>query len=403
MTTLSTLLRTVTGGVLLALAPAYASASTPALVTNLTGTLAIEQKIPCETLHKTTTVAGGSIELSPAFGVDVSGGKLFAATQATIMFAPFSIGGSCYGFGDTRHYTELGIQLPKAVTFTAVPGGGTLYTFTIPADSFQIYEAARFDGNTEQGYKQPSQDVTGSLDLGTGAFQLHAVFATSIHFKEGCVPLAGCVINETDPGTLTADIAGTISLPDADHDGVPDNTDNCVFTANPDQTPVPTPVITPPAPVTLTSCLDHNIGMASGADVCDRTAVSITNYAPSAFHAGLNVVTWTGTDGKGRIGTATQNVTVNDTTPPTVSCTAVGPPQGHSFVVQADDICGEPVIRLGSYVLQDGEQIKIEESGQGGATFINVVDGSRHFHVAKGQAIVTATDSAGNVATAVCR
>jgi hypothetical protein len=54
-------------------------------------------------------------------------------------------------------------------------------------------------------------------------------------------------------------------------------------------------------------------------------------------------------------------------------------------------------------VLNDGEQIKIEETGQGGVTFIDVVSGLRHFHVGKGQAVVVATDSAGNTTTAVCR
>jgi hypothetical protein len=62
-----------------------------------------------------------------------------------------------------------------------------------------------------------------------------------------------------------------------------------------------------------------------------------------------------------------------------------------------------PCARLGGYVLNDGEQIKIEETGQGGVTFIDVVSGLRHFHVGKGQAVVVATDSAGNITTAVCR
>jgi hypothetical protein len=116
------------------------------------------------------------------------------------------------------------------------------------------------------------------------------------------------------------------------------------------------------------------LGTASAVDVCDRTTVSITNDAPAAFHAGVNVVTWTGTDGKGRIGAATQNV--NDTTPPTVSCAAVSP-QGHSFIVAADDICAEPVIRLSTYVLNDGEQIKRADRDRGNRTGWCDVDRSR--------------------------
>jgi thrombospondin type 3 repeat protein len=288
-----------------------------------------------------------------------------------------------------------------------VPGvaaGTGVYTFTIPKDQFQIFEAAIFDGHGEQGFKSPSEDITGTIDLGAHTFQLHAVFATSIHFKEGCSFL-GCVIDETDAGAMTADIGGTLLFPDVDHDGVPDDVDNCKFTANPDQTPVPTPVVTPPAPVTLTSCVDHNIGIASAVDVCDRTAVSISNNAPAAFHAGLNVVTWTGIDGKGRTGTAGQNVTVVDTTPPTVACSALAPPLGNSFVVTGDDICGAPTIRLGAHVLANGEQIMINETGGPGVRLIGEVgpDHVRHFHVGKGQAVITATDTSGNISTSVCR
>src|SRR5262249_32799724 len=101
-----------------------------------------------------------------------------------------------------------------------------------------------------------------------------------------------------------------------DHDGVPDRIDNCRLTPNPDQTPVPTPVVHAPGPVTLNSCASHQIGTATAVDVCDATAVTITNNAPPTFPAGLTVVTWTGQDGKARTGTATQDVTVVDTTPP---------------------------------------------------------------------------------------
>jgi hypothetical protein len=384
-------------------ASAPARAGSAGLVTNLTGTLHIQQDIPCGFVDKFSAVTGGQIQLSPPEGSTVPGGKSFALSRANLTFASFSASGSCLGFSRTRTYETIGVQLVKAVSFTAVPLGGNAFAVTIPKSDFVIYETAIVDGDPELGYKQPSEDVTGTIDLATRTVRMHVVLTTRIHFRAGCVPLFGCAIDETDDGTLTADISGVLTLPDVDADGVADVDDNCKFTANADQTPVPTPVVTPPPPVTLTSCLDHTIGSASAVDVCDRTAVSISNNAPAAFHAGVNVVTWTGVDGKGRTGTATQNVTVVDTTPPTVSCTALNP-QGNSFVVAADDICGEPVIRLGSYVLNDGEQIKIEETGKGGVQFIDLVGaGFRHFHTGKGQAIVTATDSSGNTATAICR
>ena len=384
----------------IAIVAAVAAAATPvwaqsSFVTNLTGTLHIQQHIPCNGLiDKVTPVTGGQLQLSPAEGIDVPGGKSFTLTDGHVTFGSFSASGSCLGISATRTYQAIGVQVAKAVSFTAAAAGGNVYAVTIPKDDFLIYETAILNGETELGYRHPSQDVTGTIDFANRTVQMHVVLATSIEFST-------LLFHETDSGTLTADISGVLALPDWDGDGIADVDDNCRFTPNPDQTPVPTPVVTPPPPVTLTSCIDRNIGFASAVDVCDRTAVTITNDAPAAFHAGLNVVTWTGSDGKGRVGTGTQNVTVVDTTP-TVSCMPVSP-QGNSFVVAADDACGEPVIRLGTFMLNDGEQIKIEETGQGAVTFIDLVNGFRHFHVGKGQAIVTATDSSGNVATAVCR
>jgi hypothetical protein len=395
-------LLTILAAAVLAAAVAAPASGSAALVTNLTGTLRIQQNIPCSGhIDKSTPVNGGQMQLAPPQGLDVAGGKTFVLSSTTITFTPFSVGGSCVGISETREYEELGVQLGKAASFLAVAAGGGTYAVTIPKADVLIYEAATVNNKPETGFNQPTEDVTGTIDLANRTVTFHVAIAKRLHFQAGCA-FGHCLIDETDDGTLTADVSGVLTLPDVDGDGVPDVDDNCKFTPNPDQTPVPTPVVTPPPPVTLTSCVDHNIGSARAVDVCDRTAVSITNDAPSAFHAGLNVVTWTGVDGKGRTGTATQNVTVNDTTPPTVSCSAVSP-QGNSFIVHADDLCGPPVIRLGTFVLNDGEQIKIEETGQDGVTFIDLVAGFRHFHVGKRQAIVTATDSSGNVASAVCR
>jgi hypothetical protein len=393
VTTRTVRLLTVTLAVISTAAPARAQSS---VLTNLSGTLRIQQHIPCDGMIDTVTpVTSGQIRLAPPEGIDVAAGKVFALSSGNVTFAPFSVSGSCAGLSQTRTYDAIGVQIAKAISFTAVSIGNNVYAVSIPKRDVLFYETAVANGEPETGVKQPSEDVTGTIDLANRTAHMHVVLTTSIEFSVG-------PFHETDSGTLTADISGVLALPDWDADGIPDVDDNCRFTANPDQTPVPTPVVAPPAPITLTSCLDRAIGVATAIDVCDRTPVVISNDAPAAFHIGVNVVTWIGVDGKGRTGTATQNVTVVDATPPTVSCTAVSPP-GHSFIVAGDDVCGEPVIRLGTFVLSDGEQIKIEETGKSGATLIGLVDGFRHFHVGKGQAVITAIDSSGNVATAVCR
>ena len=466
-------------GVVLATGFAQSADLQPMIVTNLAGTLRIEQDVPCaDDVDQTTPVIGGRFEISPAEGIDVGADKRFMLTRANVSFAPFSIHRSCLGFDRTRNYTEVGVQLAQAVSFLATGAGGGLYNITAPKESVRLFTATVVNDEIETGVKQPSEDVTGSINLTTGAFSLHVVIATRVHFEAGCTPI-GCVINETNDGTLTANLTGTIVLPDTDGDGVANRNDNCPFVANPLQQPIATPVVSPPFDVTLASCADRRFGRAIAADVCDAGPVTLTNNAPNPFAVGANVVTWTGEDAKHRVATATQTVTVVDTTDPIftfvppnvsmnncgpaplglptatddcagtvgftnnapasfpvgttivtwtatdasgnqatatqsvsvvdtvapdVSCVAAAPPGG-TFLITATDACSPPVIRLGSFVLANGERIKINEVGKPGITLVGTVgpDHIRHFHVGKGEAVITATDPSNNVGSVICR
>ena len=62
----------------------------------------------------------------------------------------------------------------------------------------------------------------------------------------------------------------------------------------------------PPA-VTISSCANAAIGLATAADQCG--AVSVTNNAPAVFPLGTTIVTWTARDLSGNQVTATQTVT----------------------------------------------------------------------------------------------
>jgi Thrombospondin type 3 repeat len=377
---------------------------TPGVVSDLTGTLRIQQSIPCaDDVDMTTPVDGGRLEFTPAEGVAVTGGRRFALTRASASFAPFSITRSCTGIDSTtRSFDDVNVQLGSLVSFTAAASGPDTYAISIAPDAVNLYETAKIDGDPESQYLRPTENVTGSVNVATGAVQLHVVVHITEHFRAGCA-FGHCIIDEDRPGTLTADLSGTIAFPDADGDGVPDRADNCRFVANPDQSPVPTPEITAAEDVTLASCTDHEIGVAAGVDVCDGGPVSVTSDAPALFHAGVNIVTWTATDAKGRTATATQKVTVVDTVAPTVACAATNP-LGSSFIATGDDSCGV-TLTLGSFVIANGEQIKIEEVGQPGVRLQNVVgkDGIRKFLVGKSEGVILATDGAGNTSAAICR
>jgi hypothetical protein len=158
-----------------------------------------------------------------------------------------------------------------------------------------------------------------------------------------------------------------------------------------------------PPNIALNDCQATPLGTPTATDDCAGT-VTFTNDGPPIYYVGTTVVTWTARDVSGNTQTATQSVTVTDTVAPTVSCVASGPPVGNAFTVSSIDACGAPVIRLGSYVLANGETIKINETGQPGVRLIgDVKNGIRHFQVGKGQGVITATDGSNNVTTVVCR
>src|SRR5581483_12323649 len=113
--------------------------------------------------------------------------------------------------------------------------------------------------------------------------------------------------------------------------------------------------------------------------------------------------------------TATQTVTVVDTVAPLAACLDTDhdrdryDDRDHGddvFVVTAQDACGEPTIRLGTFVLRNGERIRITETGQPGIRLVHDDhdrDDIKHFLVGRGQGVITATDGSGNVTKASCR
>jgi uncharacterized repeat protein (TIGR01451 family) len=98
-----------------------------------------------------------------------------------------------------------------------------------------------------------------------------------------------------------------------------------------DNTP---PVVTAPADVTAytgpgaTSCntvvSDTTLGTGSATDNCPGVGAVSRTGVPSGnvFPVGTTVITYSATDAHGNTGTATQNVTVVDNTPPVISCPA---------------------------------------------------------------------------------
>jgi hypothetical protein len=110
------------------------------------------------------------------------------------------------------------------------------------------------------------------------------------------------------------------------------------------------PTVTAPGPLT-TECTQKapqgatpNIGTATATDICDAS-VAISNNAPAVFPLGTTPVSWRGTDDSLNVGTAVQNVTVVDTTPPSITAPA-------NVVAECTSPAGTPV-SLGTPVTND--------------------------------------------------
>jgi hypothetical protein len=175
----------------------------------------------------------------------------------------------------------------------------------------------------------------------------------------------------------------------------------------------PPTIIAPPDVVTECSSpygTPVDLGDPIVNDLCDAT-VSLLNDAPSLFPTGNTSVEWEAMDDSGNESNDGQDVTVEDTIPPTIFCNAppaITPPDAPiTFTVSAEEICdadpfvevvgydcfaftkkGERIDRTeGCIVAFEGTEITIQDSGG--------VDDNIEW-------TVEATDSSGNIATEVC-
>jgi hypothetical protein len=387
---------------------AHAAGFPPLIVTHPSGSIRIQQTLPCgDPLDTTARIAGGRIEVTAA---NLSERAQFAFSRLDLFLTPFSVRRACSGVDATVDFSEIGVRLAGTVPFAAELVGSLdqgQYRFTIPKEQFLLFESVLDNVSKKQpeiAYQQPSEDVTGLIDLRNRTVQIHVVLATTLHFRAGCIG-DKCVIDSIQEGTQTADITGRITPPtqDRDGDGFPDIADTCVNTANKSQERMATPIISAPADVVLASCLDRNIGAATATDICDGRAVVITNNAPARFAVGGNVVTWFGNDGIDAMVAAQQKVTVRDMTAPTVSCTVVDP-RIYRFQAAGSDDCTDRIsLALGSYAISNGEVIQFQYSAEPGVRYVGTFDGVRRFLVGRGQGVIKATDAAGNIASAICQ
>jgi cysteine-rich repeat protein len=180
------------------------------------------------------------------------------------------------------------------------------------------------------------------------------------------------------------------------------------------------PAISCPAPqvveCTGNGSANATVGSPTVTDNCSVASTSCT-LGSGSYPLGTTNGTCSANDGSGNSSSCNVSVTVVDTTAPTVSCVESYNPstknvpkasntnQDGFYKVGASDICSTPVIKIGSFTLANGETIKITQTpGKSGVTYVNTMGPAaiKHFQVGPGDAVITATDGAGNSSSVTC-
>ena len=180
-----------------------ATAAAVQVITQVGGTVHIQQAVPCgDVVDVTTSIAEGRIEITPQV---LREGVFFDLTRLDMFLSPFSVRRSCMGVKAFADFTELGVRLAGAVRFQAqaIPTDGpTVLRFAIPKESFLLFESVVDNQNVhqpERAYQRPNEDVVGFVELANTdrgvvvkRLQLHVALQTQLHFQAGCLPGGRC-------------------------------------------------------------------------------------------------------------------------------------------------------------------------------------------------------------------
>jgi len=171
------------------------------------------------------------------------------------------------------------------------------------------------------------------------------------------------------------------------------------------------PVLTVPVNVSIEANAVLSTVAIGSATATDIFPVTVTSNAPATYPLGITAITWTATDANGNTSTGTQNVTVVDTTAPTVTAQLI--PLNISDEDEDEDAKGlfkvvftaadiadpNPALTavLNGATVSNGQIVKLEQDEDAGSEFDH---GQLEVKGMNFTLTVTATDASGNVGTA---
>lgn len=283
-----------------------------------------------------------------------------------------------------------------------ISGGKANATFTAGASSGAGSADATVDQATVTANIQINQPPTiscpANMTTSNDADSCSASVAFSVTAGGAPAPTVTCKVGATTITSPHTFDVGTTTVQCTASNGVGDDA-SCSFTVTVNDTQDPT--VTAPAAVSVdtgasaTSCSaivsDATLGPATAADNCPGVTIARSGVpAGNEFPVGTTVVTYTATDAHGNTASATQDVTVVDTAPPTITAPAAvtantGPGAASCSAVVSD-------ATLGSATANDNcPGVMISRTG---------VPAGNNFPVGTTVVTYTATDAHGNIASA---
>ena len=220
MKTTLTLLTTWTLGALV-LPATVARAQSPLTITDVSGNVHIQQRVPCgDPVDVTLPIQDGLIQITPRIvAADITENEvLFDLTRLDLSLSPFRVERTCSGISALVDFRKIDVQLAKVLRFAGEETGGLesrLYRFRIPKEQFLIVETVEDNLDVpqpEKAFQRPSEDVTGLIDLRHRTFQIHVALADTLRFRAGCVGGGRCLIDQPQDGTQTSDVLG-VTIP----------------------------------------------------------------------------------------------------------------------------------------------------------------------------------------------
>ncbi|KAF6243236.1 hypothetical protein C6988_04755, partial [Nitrosopumilus sp. b1] len=151
------------------------------------------------------------------------------------------------------------------------------------------------------------------------------------------------------------------------------------------------PEIVSPQPITVeATSVNSNVVILNEITVNDIQDVQITNDAPDVFSIGDTIVTWTAIDESGNSSTMEQNVSVVDTTPPTIAVP-------DDLTVEASRLEGN-IVNLGDVIVEDVSSIAsitndAPESFPLGKTTVTWTVSDIHGNISNSEQIINVVDT----------